>query len=160
MDPQRQYFFPIIGYNYRLTNVACAILCAQLERRAEIWQRRQRIFASYRRLLEGVPGLGFQPIASWAEPAPWLFCLTVDEKAYGHSRDALMSFLAEQGIETRPFFLPLHKLPPYREQSSRRGDDLPITDHLSDSGMNLPTFNAMQESSIDRITDLVKRFRK
>ena len=47
MDLTRRYYFPVIGYNYRLTNIAGALLCAQLSRRAELMQRRMAIYARY-----------------------------------------------------------------------------------------------------------------
>ena len=47
VDPDKRYFFPIVGYNYRLTNVACAILCAQLERLDRLLARRHEIYAIY-----------------------------------------------------------------------------------------------------------------
>lgn len=156
MDPRRRYYFPITGYNFRLTNVACAMLCAQLERREEIIGRRRQIFTAYREQLTDIPGIGFQPIASWAEPAPWLFCITVNEKDYGRSRDGLMQILAEEGIETRPFFIALHHLPPFREESSRRGEHLPITDGLSQIGMNLPTFSQLTSNEIENIAKVIK----
>jgi perosamine synthetase len=157
VDPQRRYFFPITGYNYRLTNLACAILCAQMERADPMRARRQAIFAAYRQRLQGVPGIGFQPVAPWAEPAPWLFSITVDEKAFGRSRDGLMASLAEQGIDTRPFFVPVHRLPPYREESLRRGENLPITDRLGATGINLPTYTRLADSDVDRIATAVRR---
>ena len=85
MDPQRRYYFPVTGYNFRLTNVACALLCAQLDRREAIIAQRQQIFQQYRKALEGIPGIGFQPVADWATPAQWLFCATVDAEAYGRT---------------------------------------------------------------------------
>lgn len=160
MDPERRYYFPVTGYNFRLTNVACAILCAQIERRERILAWRRDLFLAYRRLLEGIPGIGMQPAAPWAEPARWLFCITVDEKEYGKSRDELMAGLAGQGIETRPFFLSLHRLPPFREESRRRGEELPVTDRLSGSGVNLPTCNGLIGKDLERITGFIRRFRK
>jgi len=160
MDPTRRYHFPVTGYNFRLTNLACAILCAQLERREAIVRRRMEIFRAYRELLTGVPGIGFQPVAPWAEPAPWLFCVTVDGKEYGRSRDELMARLAEEGIETRPFFISLHRLPPFREESRRRGEHLPETDRLSAGGINLPTYNGLTDTSLERVTGTIRKFRK
>jgi perosamine synthetase len=157
VDPQRRYFFPITGYNYRLTNLASAILCAQIERAGEMVRRRRAIFKSYREHLQGVPGIGFQPVAPWAEPAQWLFCITVEAQAYGRSRDELMVRLAEQGIETRPFFVPIHRLPPYREESERRGEDLPNTDRLGASGMNLPTFTRMTDEDVSRVATAIRQ---
>jgi perosamine synthetase len=160
MDPQRRYFFPVVGYNYRLTNVACAILCAQLERYQSILQRRREIFATYSRLLSGIPGIGLQPVAEWAEISPWLFCITVDAAEYGHTRDELMAHLASKGIETRPFFIPLHSLPPYRAGSKARGEHLPLTDYLAASGINLPTYNQLGDEDIAYIAQAIAQWAK
>jgi perosamine synthetase len=160
MDPDRRYYFPVVGYNYRLTNVACALLCAQLERFDDIVTARRRVFAGYRERLDGIMGIGLQPVAAWAEPAPWLFCITVDESTYGRSRDELMDLLESDSVETRPFFWPLHQLPPYRTQSAARGERLPITDGLAATGINLPTFGAMSSSDVDRVADLIRRGRR
>jgi perosamine synthetase len=155
MDPARRYHFTLVGYNYRLTNLACALLCAQLERLAGILERRGRVFADYRRALEGVAGIAFQPTAPWAEPAPWLFCITVDEHAYGRSRDELMAALADQGIETRPFFRALHELPPYRDRPGVRAR-LPVTERLSREGMNLPTSSVLGTEDVARVAEVIR----
>lgn len=160
VDPSRRYFFPVTGYNFRLTNLACAILCAQLERQEQMLSRRRAIFARYRELLSGVPGIGFQPVAPWADPAPWLFCITVDAKQYGRTRDELTALLAEAGIDTRPFFIALHHLPPFREQSRLRKEELPVTDRLSATGINLPTYVGLTDAEIEKIAAVIKRLRK
>ncbi len=160
VDPNRRYFFPVTGYNFRLTNVACAILCAQLERKDEILKSRLKIFDIYRDQLQDVEGIRFQPIAEWAQPAPWLYSIIVNEQEYGRSRDELMSLLESEGIETRPFFLPLHRLPPFREEANRRGDNLPITDQLGSEGMNLPTYGELTDADITRITDAIRKNRE
>jgi perosamine synthetase len=155
MDPAQRYFFPVTGYNYRLTNIACAILCAQLERREQILARRRAIYAGYRELLRDVPGIGIQPVAPWAEVSPWMFAITVDANEYGPTRDELMAHLAESGIETRPLFLPLHHMPPFREQSRARAEELPVTDRLASGGIMLPTYNTLTDADLARITDSI-----
>jgi perosamine synthetase len=160
MDPTRRYYFPVTGYNFRMTNVACAILCAQLERREQLLGRRREIFAAYRNLLDGIPGIQFQPAAPWAETAPWLFCITVDERDYGRTRDELIALLAEKSIETRPFFMPLHTLPPFREEWARRERELPFTEHVSAKGMNLPTFSTLSNSGIEEIASEIRHGRR
>lgn len=157
VDPDRRYFFPITGYNYRLTNVACALLCAQLERAEAIVARRRRIFAQYRELLAGVPGIGFQPVADWAEPSPWLFCVTVDAQRFGRARDELMAQLAGDGVETRPFFIPVHRLPPFRKESAARQEELPITDRLGATGLNLPTYTLMADEDVATVSGLIRK---
>jgi perosamine synthetase len=160
VDPHRRYYFPVTGYNFRMTNLAAAILCAQLDRREEILAGRQRIFTAYEELLAGIPGIGFQPVAPWAERAPWLFSITVNAKEYGHSRDELMAMLDEKGIDTRPFFLALHRLPPFREESKCRREMLPHTDRFSETGMNLPTFSTLSDSQLGYIADAIKQLRR
>ena len=123
----------------------------------EIIDRRHRIFEGYRQRLDGVTGIGFQPIAEWAECAPWLFSVTVDQAAYGVSRDDLMSRLGDAGVDTRPFFIPLHTLPPFRDQARERGEVLPVTDDLGAIGLNLPTFSALKEAELDYICDVIRK---
>ncbi len=159
MDPQRRYYFPVTGYNYRLTNVAAAMLCAQLERQKQILERRKQIFQIYHEQLAGIPGISFQPVAPWAEPVPWLFCITVDKQLYGLSRDELILRLDKVGIDTRPFFMALHHLPPFREESAKRGEILPVTDQLSNTGMNLPTYVGLSNDDIERIATAIRSFR-
>jgi perosamine synthetase len=151
MDPQRRYFFPIVGHNFRLTNVACALLCAQLERREEMLARRRQIADLYRSFLSSVPGINFQPTATWAIPSPWLFSIMIDERVFGRTRDQIMAELATQGIETRPFFIPLHTLPPYHQLSKDYGDNLIATDRIARSGLNLPTSSAMSDLEVKMV---------
>lgn len=153
MDPQRRYFFPVIGYNYRLTNVACALLCAQLERRAHLISRRRAIYERYTQNLSGIEGLALQPHAPWAEVTPWLFSVTIDHDGFGRSRDEVMATLLEQRIETRPFFIPIHLLPPYLEEHG----SFPQSERLGATGINLPTFTGMTDTQIDRICQILLR---
>jgi perosamine synthetase len=155
VDPDRRYFFPITGYNYRLTNLAAAILCAQLERVQEIIASRHATYGVYRRRLEGIPGITLQPVASWASLAPWLFSIIVDPERFGRTRDELMEFLLLRGIDSRPFFVPLHNLPPFRNESRLRGERLPVTDDLARCGVNLPTYGKMPDFEVEEVCSLI-----
>lgn len=159
MDPARRYHFPITGYNYRISNVSCAILCAQLERADVILALRRNVFAEYRRRLESVPGIAFQPTAPWAEPAPWMFNVLVDPKVYGRTAAQLASLLDEDGIETRPIFPPLHLEPPFAAQSRARGDVLVQSERLAERGLTLPTFNRLTVEDIERVASRIRAHR-
>lgn len=154
MDPDRRYYFPIIGFNYRMTNVAAAILCGQMERRAAIMERRHRIWNRYVERLSAVPGIQLRPENDWSQTSPWMFACLVDEKTFGTSRDHLARALHERRIETRPMFVPLHSLPPYR-QAVVAGRELPVTDRLGATGIMLPTYTALADHEIDRICDAI-----
>lgn len=156
MDPNRRYFFPVVGRNYRLTNVACAILCGQLEHVDDMIRSRRAVFDRYLEHLDGCAGIGFQPKAPWADPAPWLFNVTVDPEIRGATAAEVRERLDSNGVETRPFFIPLHTLPPYRESASQRHTQLPVTDQLASQGISLPTYPQLQLDDIDRICSLVR----
>ncbi len=150
VDPSRRYFFPVTGYNFRMTNIAAALLCAQLERKDTIVGKRRQIYSWYRERLSGMDGISFQPVADWADITPWLMSILIEDD-FGMSRDDVAIRLLAFGIETRPFFLPLHRLPPFRQQSQMRGEILPLTDSLANKGINLPTFSGMNEQDVDYI---------
>lgn len=150
MDPSRRYYHPVTGYNFRLTNVACAILCAQLERRDEILGARKQLRDRYvARLPDDVAAA---PRAPWADVAPWLMCATFPTEK---TREHVSARLHDRGVETRPFFVPLHELPPFREASRQRAEDLPETVRLSKVGMCLPLYPELSEDEVDEICDII-----
>lgn len=148
MDPARRYHFPIVGFNYRLTNVAAAILCGQMERREAIVLRRREIVALYAAHLAGVPGIGLRADSPWAETAPWMAACLVDPGRFGCVRDDLAIALADRGVDTRPMFIPIHRLPPYERAARKRRTDLPVTDRLGSLGLMLPTYPQMTDADV------------
>jgi perosamine synthetase len=148
MDLNRRYFFPVIGYNYRLTNIAAALLCAQMERRHELIERRTAVFARYTEGLRNIPGVDLQAEVAGQTRAPWLYSVLVGD-GFGRTRDELAAALSEHEIETRPFFIPVHTLPPYASAPDRL--DLPVTMRLARQGINLPTYSQMTDAEVDRV---------
>lgn len=155
MDPERRFFHPTPAFNYRLTNMQAAVLCAQFECRDTILEKRNHVFKRYKTNLQGVPGIGLQPIAEWADPCPWFFTITVDEQSFGCSRDMLMTALADKGIDSRPFYVPLHQLPHYRELAMKRGDACPESERLSRVGLTLPSATDLSDDDIDFVVDVM-----
>ena len=156
MDPQRRFFFPVSGYNYRLTNLAAGLLCAQIERHEAFLKRRAEIFRAYHELLKGIPGIGVRPVADWATLSPWLFSITVDPPEFGATREQLMATLEREKIESRPFFIPVHSLPPFQDGARRRNTHCPITDQLCSVGVNLPTYTTMTDGHIERVAKTIR----
>lgn len=155
MDPLRRYHFPVTGYNYRITNLACALLCAQLERLEGIVRRRRAIFAAYRAELQDTPGVSFQPVAPWAEPAPWMFNIVIDEQRYGRSRDELARLLAAEGIETRPLFPLVHLQPPFVQEGMGE-EAFPVSRGLAECAMSLPTFNSLEQVAVEAVSGFIR----
>jgi perosamine synthetase len=140
--------------------MAAGLLCAQIERHEHFLQRRRDIFGRYHELLDGVPGIGFRPVAPWATLSPWLFSITIDPDAFGATRESVMAKLAAERIESRPFFIPVHGLPPFSEGSRQRNTQCPVTDRLCSIGINLPTFTTMTDDEIARVAEVIRRMAK
>lgn len=148
MNPNRRYHFPVVGFNYRMTNVAAAILCGQMERRHDIIMRRQEIVSLYTRELSGLAGIHVREDAAWAGTSPWLASCLVEPTHFGCDRDQLATSLKAAGIDTRPLFEPLHQLPPYRREAQQRGTVLPVTDRLAETGLMLPTYPQLSDDDV------------
>jgi perosamine synthetase len=150
MDPNRRYWFPIVGYNYRMTNVAAAIGLAQLEKAGWHIARRREIAAHYAQHLGSLPSITLQPEKTWARNVYWMTSVVLDE-GLPISRDEVMARLAEAGIETRPFFYPMHTLPMYRDLV--RGQTFPVAERLAARGLNLPSSATLSEEDVDFVCD-------
>lgn len=152
MDPARRYWFNVIGYNYRMTNVAAAIGLAQMENVDRHLSRRVDIASSYREKLSGLSDYIELPVtANWATHSYWMYVITLKDSVM-KSRDAVMAALDKENIETRPVFYPMHDMPPYKED--RR---YPVAEHLAARGINLPTHGRMTERDIQRIAAALQR---
>jgi perosamine synthetase len=151
MDPERRYWFPAVGYNYRMTNVQAAIGLAQLERVDWFIERRREVAAWYSRHLADA-GLLLPAQADWATNVYWLYSVCVPA---GVDRDLIMQQMAAEGVETRPFFHPIHRLPPYFDP---QGDArFPVTTDLAARGLNLPSSANLVEDDVVRVSELLKR---
>jgi perosamine synthetase len=139
------YWHPEIAFNYRMTNLQAAIGLAQLERIEALLAIRYRNAAHYSERLSQVPGLCLPPQAVWAKNVFWMYSVVIEE-SFGLSRDEVRRRLREQGIESRPFFYPVHTLPMYNT-----GQSLPVAEDLGRRGLNLPSGATLTPDQIDFI---------
>jgi perosamine synthetase len=155
MDPERRYWFPVVGYNYRMMNLPAAIGLAQLERADWHTGRRREVAAAYRELLRGVSCLRWQDEGEWARHAYWMFSVVL---GCGSPvvRDALMARLHERGVETRPLFYPVHLLPPYREAA--RGEEFPVAELLARRGLSLPTWAGLTCGDLSYVCEILQEY--
>ena len=108
---------------------------------------RRRNAAHYNRRLAEVRGLTLPVEAKWAKNVYWMYSVIVEDE-FGLDRDELQSRLRQVGIETRPFFYPVHTLPMYNT-----GQSLPIAEELARKGLNLPSGATLTPEQIDYICD-------
>lgn len=149
MDPNRRYWHPVIGYNYRMTNVTAAIGVAQMERLDLALKKRKELARKYDERLAQLDEYVDRPhVADYNEHSFWMYTILLRDHI-ASSRDDIIIGMEEQGIETRPLFYPLHFMPPYRDPNLV----LPNAESCSRRGLNLPTHELLTENDLDRIVD-------
>ena len=153
-DPQKRYWFPTVGYNYRMTNIQAAIGLAQLEKIDWHLQRRQDNAKVYRDLLKGDPRFSFQIDMPWAKNVYWINSVLLAEN-FPLSRDEVMLILREKNIETRPLFYPMHTLPMYSSGLTKQ-QAFPVAEDLSQRGFNLPSSANLNIDDIEYIVNSLK----
>lgn len=150
MSQEKRYFHSQIGYNYRLTNIQAAIGLAQLERIEQTIEIKRKNAKFYNSLLEDVKGITLSVEESWAKNVYWMYSILV-EKDYKLKRDELMAALKNKGVDTRPFFIPLHKMP-YLDERLK----LPVAEELEKKGLNLPSSAKLTREQIEKISEAIK----
>jgi len=124
----RRYFHDVVGFNYRMTDLQAAVGLGQIYALTGNLDKRLKVMRTYFKAFEGS---GMQTVQEAA--APWLFTLVLPDRL---NRDWVMRELAYREIETRPAFVPLHRLPMYAESDR----EFPVSCALGDRGLSLPTF--------------------
>jgi perosamine synthetase len=148
MDPKRRYWFPVVGYNYRMTNIQAAMGLAQMETIETALSERQTLARWYEAALAPLSNrIALPTQAVWAKQVHWMYTIFL-RKGGEQDRDEVMRRLDELGIETRPVFYPMHLLPPYRENAA-----YPVADNWAQRGINLPTHQCLSESDVGRIAE-------
>lgn len=142
--PGRYYWSQIPGFNFRLSNLHAAIACAQLERVASILAAREKIAARYKELLGRIPGVRMQSVPGRARMSLWVQAIVLDPDRFPQGRDAVRTSLLERGIETRPMFEPVYKLPAYE----RYAVSCPVAEHIAGWGLSLPVFEEMTDDDV------------
>ncbi|MFY8142962.1 MAG: DegT/DnrJ/EryC1/StrS family aminotransferase [Caulobacter sp.] len=148
MDPNRRYWFPIVGFNYRMTNIQAAIGLAQLERVDEHLAARERVVGWYEQKLARLGNRVTKPhVAPTGRHVFWMYTVRLGE-GLSTTRDQVIKDLDALGVESRPVFHPMHIMPPYAHLAT---DDLKIAEACGADGLNLPTHAGLTEADIDRV---------
>jgi perosamine synthetase len=150
---ERHFWHQRLGFNYRMTNLQAAVGLAQTERLSKLIEKRVSSAARYRQLLGAVRGLTQPPDRPGVKNVFWMFGLLVQPE-FGLSRDDLRLFLANNGIETRTFFIPIHLQPIYFE--TYRGERYPIAESLCQKGMYLPSGPGLTDPEIRYISETIE----
>jgi perosamine synthetase len=152
------FVHPEIGYNFRMTDLQSAIGLAQLEKLAEIIEKKKNILNHYAKSLSSEINLIKPDENSKSGHIPFRVCFRVK----GGSQP-LLKFLAESNIETRTFFYPLHSQPSYIKKYNRITSRVPktkfsVSDKMFDEGVCLPSWVGISEEEIEYICEKINEF--
>ena len=149
-----EYLHDDIGYNYRLTNIAAAMGCAQLENLDAYMAEKHRIAAAYAAGLSDIAGVSIMPAAPGTDGTFWMYTILIDPAAYGMDSRALLKALQAQGIQTRPLWQPLHMSAPHRDCEFTGGK---ITKRLYAEALSLPCSVDLDSAAQKRVIGAIRQ---
>lgn len=141
-----------LGYNYRLTDLSCALGLSQMRRLDAFVSRRREIAALYRRLLSDVSGLALPP--AHEGHAYHLFPIRVEAA----QRGPLFAHLAENDIRLQVHYSPVPHHPYYRKRFGYRWGDFPEAERFYHEAISLPMFPLLEDADVVRVADCVRGF--
>jgi perosamine synthetase len=138
-----------LGFNYRLSDIACALGLAQLSRLDEMNAGRTRVAELYYDGLAGVEGLSLPCVDQGSERRGWF--VFVVQLPSGVDRDATIRALAESGIQSKPYLPAIHLMAYYREQFGHREGEFPVCETVAAQSVALPFFAEMTSGQVERV---------
>jgi perosamine synthetase len=143
-----------LGFNYRLSDVACALGLAQLEHLDEMLAARARVASLYREALESVEDLELPcPDAGGARRGWFVF---VVQLPYGVERDLVVQDLDQRGVSSKPYFPAVHLMTFYRERFGHREGEFPVCEDVAARSIALPFFPQMTEGHVERVAEALR----
>ena len=144
-----------LGFNYRLSDIACALGLAQLGRLDEMLAARAAVADAYRAALAGIEGLDLPcPDAGGNRRGWFVFVVQLPRQV---DRDACVRALASHGIPSKPYFPAVHLMTYYREQFGHREGEFPVCEDVAARSIALPFFPQMTEGQVARVGEALRR---
>jgi perosamine synthetase len=140
-----------LGFNYRLSDVACALGLAQLERLDEMLAGRARAASMYREALAGIEGLELPCADSGGNRRGWF--VFVVQVPRGADRDTVVRELAGRGVPSKPYFPAVHLMSYYREAFGHREGEFPVCEDVAARSIALPFFPDITEGQVARVAE-------
>ena len=143
-----------LGFNYRLSDIACALGLAQLERLDDLLADRARAAAAYRAALAGIEGLELPCEDAGGESRGWF--VFVVQLPRGTDRDAVIRALRERGVQSKPYLPAIHLMTYYRESFGHREGEFPVCEDVAARSVALPFFPGLDERQVERVAGALR----
>lgn len=155
-----RYLHQDIGYNYRMTNLQAAVGLAQMEKIDEFIKKKINTARLYHEQLSKIEGITLPYQEPWAKNVYWMYSILINEKILGLSRDEFMLKLAQEGIGTRSFFVPMHQQPIFRKMGLFLRERYPVAEDISKRGLYLPSGLNMDANKVDFVCAKIRKIKK
>jgi len=151
-QPHKRFVHERLGWNLRMTNMQAALGLAQLEKLDYFVARKRKMGALYTSFLKEMSGLQL-PLTKtdYADNIYWVYGIVLDEST-GLDSHSVMNRLSSAGIETRPFFYPMHLQPVLKRMGFFEEESYPNSEKMYRQGFYLPSGLALDENQIERIS--------
>ncbi len=145
-----------LGYNYRLSEINCALGIAQLERLEEILRKRERVAQMYNERLQEIQGVRIPYVAPYVKISWFVYVIRLGEEYTQADRDRILKELCAHGIGCSNYFSPIHLQPFYRELFGYKPGDFPVTESVAARTIALPFYNNLTEAQVDYVVTTLK----
>lgn len=143
-----------LGYNYRITDIQCALGLSQLKKLPAFAERRRALVEQYDRLLDGMPHLTLVKTLPQSDAVRHLYSVLIDFEAAGISRAALMQALKSKGVGTQVHYIPVHTQPYYRDLYGNIS--LPGSEKYYSRTLSLPLYPALTDQDVETVAECLK----
>ena len=149
-----------LGFNYRISDISCALGLAQLKRIDEILGKRKRVKEMYDRALITLIEKGsifLQKTPNDCVDSPFVYTVRLNDAYHPAQRDELLDFLRTKGINCSNYFTPIHLQPVFSSLGWEYGD-FPVTEQVAERTVALPFYNALSKKDIVYIADALQKW--
>ncbi len=152
---ERRFVHEELGWNFRMSNLQAAVGVAQLERLPATLRKKRQIGGWYDALLADLPQLErLPPRTAYAENLYWVYGVVLADDVR-FDAEAAMRRLGAVGIDTRPFFWPMHEQPVLRRRGLFEGVSCPVAERIARRGFYIPSGVALTRDQAERVSDAV-----
>ncbi|MBL7152131.1 MAG: DegT/DnrJ/EryC1/StrS family aminotransferase [Phycisphaerae bacterium] len=156
-DPRGWLGHERLGYNYRLSDINCALGIVQLSRIEEIKTKRRRVAQTYQEILGDDERIIVPTEPQGADVSWFVFVIRLAGDVTLERRNAVLEAMREKGIQVSNYFPPVHLQPFMAEQLGCKEGDFPVTEAVSKSTIALPFYNNMTEDEIALVCNTLKQ---
>ena len=154
------HFYPRLGYNYRLSDINCALGVAQMNRIKEILEKREKVANMYNERLRDFSELEIPYISPNIKMSWFVYVVRLNKKYSQKDRDKIIKEMSKRGIQTSNYFPCIHLQPFYRKMFGYKSGDFPIAESVSQRTIALPFYNNLKEEEINYVVKNLKEIIK